>query len=421
MSGRRPHLAGRFAGLIAVGVALLAAAAVGPVGSALADAPQVTIVTPGGTQHTLALEALAGSEDVVDQTYALRSEAGESTTTVTGFSIAALLEAAGVDPYGFSYLEVERPSGGSVQLSSAQALDSSPAPVVYGTAAGTGFIRPSGGAGDDNAGDSFEAPQGLTITLRKGSSLQVRIEASPRSTKVGKKVHFRAVVERAGSGEQLTYSWYFDDGNSGSGATAVHSFGEPGSYAVVVGVKAAGESTGTSAVVRIQVGKAAGGGPDRQGGGTNKSANAPDSGVADGSSGSAEASTTPSEGSASAGTATAGAGAAAKQARKSKAKTRSAKASQKEKQATEAAPEASGEEVSGELLEGEAEAEPEVTRGKQVAARTGTPRADDGDGGGGVPGAAIGLGAVVALLGAGALAEAGAFTDLIPRTLGRLR
>lgn len=412
---RRLRLRGGARALIVVTAALFAAMAAGPVGSALADAPQVTLVTPGGTQKTLALEALAGTEDVIGETYALRSEAGETSATVTGFSIDALLQAANIDPYGFSYLEVQRPSGGSVQLSAAQALDSEPAPVVYATPTGTAFLRPSSGSGDDNAGDSFEAPQGLTIALRKGSSLQVRVEATPRHTEVGKKVSFKAIVERAGSGERLDYSWYFDDGDSGEGASAVHSFAKPGSYAVVVGVKAEGEETGTSAVVRIQVGKATSGGPNRKGGGTNKAKDAPDSGASEGESGAATPAA-PSESTPSAPAATAVPSPTHKHAKKAAAKP----AATPKKQAA-AAPEPAGEVVSGELLEGEVEAKPEVTKTEQVAARTGTPEAKSADGGGGVPAAAWGIGAVVALLGVGALAEAGAFTDLIPRTLGRLR
>ncbi len=210
----------RWAVAVAVACAAVALwAAAGGVERAAADAPQVTIVTPGGAVHTLALEALAGSEDVVGRTYVLRSATGVTSQTVTGFSVAALIEAAGVDPYGFSYLEVQRPGGRSVQLSSTQALAPNAfpegPPVVWSTGGGTGFLRPGAGPGDDNAGDSFEAPQGLTIALRKGTALRVRAEATPRKTVPGKKVSLRAIVERAGSGEALTYSWYFDDGASG--------------------------------------------------------------------------------------------------------------------------------------------------------------------------------------------------------------
>lgn len=151
-------------------------------GAAHADDAQVTVVAPGGAQQTLSLDALSGGEDVTDRTYSLRGPSGESAQTVTGFSLAAILEAAGADPYGFSYLEAQRPAGGAVLLSRHRALDpgafADGPPVVYATGAGTGFLRPSGGAEDLNAGDSFEAPQGVTIVLRKGSPLQVRAEAS---------------------------------------------------------------------------------------------------------------------------------------------------------------------------------------------------------------------------------------------------
>ncbi len=397
-----------------------AGAAAGPIDAALADSPQVTIVTPGGAQHTLALEALAGSEDVVGRSYTLRSGEGESTQAVTGFSIAALLEAAGVDPYGFSYVEVQRPGGGAVQLSRTQATE--PAafaegpPVVYSTGAGTGFLRPSAGPEDDNAADSFQSPAGLTIVMRKGASLQVRVEATPRRASVGEKVSFRAVVERSGSGEALSYSWYFDDGNSGAGQTATHSFAKPGSYAVVVGVTAAGEDTGTSAVVRIQVGKAPAGGPDREGGGHNESAAAPDHGAADGPSGPAAPSVAPAPVIAPTPEAESPATAPTPEVKAEKPKPKAEK-----KRPRKATPKPTGEFVTGELLAADVEAQPPAaTPTKRAAARTGTLRADDGDGGGGVPGAAWGLGAVVVLLGIGALAEAGGFVDLVPRIRERL-
>jgi PKD repeat protein len=423
----------RLAMLALLCLALGAGSATGPIGTALADSPQVTIVTPGGAQHTLSLEALAGSEDIVGRTYVLRSPAGESSQEVTGFSIGALLDAAGVDPFAFSYLEIQRPGGGAVQLSSTQALGE-PAPVVYSTGTGTGFLRPSAGAGDDNAADSFQSPAGLTIVMRKGASLRVRAEATPRKVEVGEKVSFRAVVERAGSGEALAYSWYFDDGNSGEGETATHSFAKPGSYSVVVGVTAAGEDTGTSAVVRVQVGEAPEGGPDRKGGGKNKAKNAPDHGAAEGPSGPASSGGAPSSGG---GVPEAEAPAvvptpvpmptpepapSAAPSTKPKPEKAKPKAEKKPRPKQKADPTPPGEVVTGELLAGDVEAQSTTTSPprRQTAARTGTPR-PAGGGSGGIPGAAWGLGAVVALLGLGALAEAGRFVDLIPRIQERLR
>ena len=275
----------RLTAALAVVASLLAIASLASpwAAAARADVAQVTVVSPGGAEQTLALGALAGSEDVIDRTYLLRSSSGESTQAVSGFSLAALLEAAGADPYGFSYLEVQRPAGGAVLLSRDQALAAGAfldgPPLLYATAAGTGFLRPSAGPEDLNAGDSFEAPQGISVVLRKGARLQVRARASTLKTRPGKPVHFSATVEGAGSGEQLAYSWYFDDGASAESAEATHAFSKRGSYDVVVGVTSDGDDTGASAVVTIQVGAPIAG-PDRKGGGRENSAAAPDHGAA---------------------------------------------------------------------------------------------------------------------------------------------
>lgn len=354
---------------------------------ARADTAQVTVVSPGGAQRALALAALTGSEDVVERTYLLRSAAGETSTTVTGFSLAALIEAAGADPYAFSYLEVQRPDGGAVMLSRAQALaGGGAAPVVYATAGGTGFIRPASDGGDLNADDGFEAPQGISIVLSKGEPLRVRAEASALEVDPGEKVRFSAVVERAGSGQRLEFSWYFDDGHSGTGESARHAFAEPGAYDVVVGVTSAGDDTGVSAVVRIQVGEPAAG-PNRKGGGSNEAADAPDHGAA-GPPPAAEQAAAPTPTPAS----------------PPQTKPRFEKRQEREKGTTERD---AGDLVRGELLSAPAASAARAVKSERrrqaIAARRGKL---DAAGGGAVPGAALGLLATVGLLGLGALAEA---------------
>ncbi len=231
LSTAQPRRALLAAGLaLFCGLALLAPAA-------RADSPQVSVISPGGSMQTLALEALAGSEDVVGKPYVLRGGAGETTETVTGFSLAKLIDAAGADPYSFSYLEVQRPGGGAVLLSRQQVLDQGAfaegPPVAYAASGGTGFLRPSSDAEDANGDDSFLAPQGITLVLRKGTPLRVKAKASTLKTKPGKPVEFSAVVEQAGAGEQLSYSWNFDDGKTAQGESVSHGFSERGSYKVV--------------------------------------------------------------------------------------------------------------------------------------------------------------------------------------------
>jgi PKD domain len=363
------------------------------VSGARGDAAQVTVVSPGGSEQTLALDAL-GSGDVASRAYALRSAEGESTVTVSGFSPAAILDAAGADPYGFSYLEVQRAAGGSVLLSRDQALDSGAfpegPPVIYATPAGTAFLRPSSGPEDLNASDSFEAPQGLTIVLGKGQPLQVRARASTVRTRPGQAVDFSAIVERAGAGEQLFYAWHFDDGHSAGGASVSHRFAKRGSYDVIVGVTTPGDDTGTSAVVTVQVGAPLAG-PDRKGGGTSEDASAPDHGAASGSEG---------VGGGPPNTAPVAAP--------------SPPAEQSPPSRPQPEPDRpAGEQVSGELLSTVAPAEQEPAQ--TVAARSG--KLSDGEGGTGVSGAAIGILTTLGLLGLGALVEARGIGTLLPRRL----
>jgi hypothetical protein len=371
--------------LIVAAVAAASLAAPG-VGTARADDAQVTVVATGGEQQTLSLDAL-GSGNIVERRYTLRSAEGESITTVSGFSPAAILDAAGIDPYGFSYLEVQRPGGGSVQLSRDQALDPGALPegppVVYATASGTAFLRPSSGPGDLNSTDSFEAPQGIAIVLRSGSPLQVRAQASTLRTRPGRPVTFTAIVDRAGAGEQLSYSWYFDDGSSSTGARTRHRFSKRGSYDVVVGVTTPGDDTGASAVVTVQVGAPLSG-PDRKGGGRNSDADAPDHGAAGG----------PSNGSsAGGGDSTAAAEAAAPSRPQPDSHPKGAQ------QPDELA---DGQRVSGVPISGERAPDPPEPAAAP-AARAG--RLSEGGGGASLPDAALGLLATVGLLGLGALIE----------------
>jgi hypothetical protein len=396
---------------LTLGVAILAMLLIAP--EAGADAAQVTVVSPGGEERPLALEALT-ADDVVDRTYALRSGSGESSQTVTGFSLGTILEAAGADPFGFSYLEVQRPGGGAVLLSRHQALDpgafAEGPPVVYATAAGTGFIRPSSGPKDLNATDCFQAPQGLRVVLRKGAQLRVKATAAPLQVKPGQRVELSATVEGVGSGELASYSWTFGDGErlTDAGPEVSHSFAKPGSYAIVVGVTTPGNETGASAVVRVQVGQPSKGGPNREGGGDNKAKGAPEQGAAEGPSGSGTGS---------------GSSASIPPPASSFPEPVPAPTTEPEAQppaTTEPAPEPEGEEVSGLLIGNTATAAPEAAEPEQqAAARTGTP-SDESGGGGGLPAAAWGILAGVGLLGAGAVTEAAGGLGSLLRPRGRM-
>jgi hypothetical protein len=357
-----------------------------PQAAARADEPQVTVVAPGGVRQTLALAAMAGADDVLARPYAVRSATGESTRTVTGFSLAALIDAAGVDPFGFSYLEVQGPGGGAVLLSRDQALDPGAfpdgPPVVYRAAGGTAFLRPSVSSEDKNAADCFEAPQGVSLVLRKGSPLRVKVSVSAHRTRPGEAVAFTASVERSGSGEELAYSWYFDDGHSAAGPGVKHSFAKRGSYDVVVGVTAPGNDAGTSTVVNIQVGPPLAG-PDRKGGGERHAANGPDHGAAAGARG--PVFSTPQPSTSESPSTRHGPGPARRNDRSDR--------------KAHPTPDSGGKPISGRLLGGSTAIRPSP---QAPAARAGHQVKSDGDN---LPASGIGALIAIGLLGAGALFE----------------
>jgi PKD domain len=220
--------------------------------------------------------------------------------------------------------------------------------------------------------------------MKQGTLLDVDVTASRLKVPRGKPVTFTAVVRRAGSGERLRYSWYFDDRESARGRRVTHRFARAGSYDVVVGVTAPGDDVGASATVTIQVGKPRGG-PDRKGGGSDPDEEAPDSGAATG------------KGGAAGGEAAAGAKrAAARQARR-----RSARHARKRSRPRNAAAPGEGNRIAGNLLADAGGPESQPRAAAIRAARTGRPD----EGGASVPVVAWQLGGLLVLLAAGATLE----------------
>ena len=215
----------------------------------------------------------------------VRDSPGEGRkVTVTGTSLRRVVEAAGADLVGVGYAEVSV-SGAPVLLSAGQITSTAgDGPVViYEQSGGTAFLRPSAGEDDLNGRDQLAAPQ-ITVRLHGGKLLEVKATASRRRAEARDPITFTASVPRSGSGQVLTYSWYFDDGSRERGRRVTHRFARAGNYDVVVGVTSEGDDAGASSVVRVRVGNPPKG-PDRKGGGSNEAAGAPDSGAATGGSG----------------------------------------------------------------------------------------------------------------------------------------
>lgn len=390
------------------------------------------MVSVEGTPVTLDLDQMPVPPDVNGQVYTLRSDAGERQVTVSGYSLSALIEAADIDPFLIGYLEIPRPGGGSLLLSRQQATTPGTfpegPPVVFRDDQGLHLLRPSTGPSDFNEADLISLPIGSTLAIqaRSGTLVQVRAQASKRRLKVGEQVSFRALLDRAASGEDVTISWYFDDGSSATGPEVTHRFRQPGLYDVVVGVTTPGDRVGASATVTVRVGDPVKQGPKRRGGGTNRAKDAPDSGKSEGGSGAGRG------GGSAGGSGSSGGGSIAPvRSQPSYAPPASdpgfspppppprPRPAPAEKPAEPVQRQPRGDEISGQLLTAAdiadaplASIKPESKASKEPpAARTGS--LDPVGGGDGIPGAVFGIGAALALLGLGGLLEA--------RGIGRLR
>lgn len=410
--------AGPVAAIVFAAMLFLAPAAFASVQFTPVDGPPVT----------LNLDQMPAPPDVNGQTYTLRSEAGERQITVSGYSLAALIEAAGLDPVLIGYLEIARPGGGNLLLSRHQATMPGAfpegLPVVFRDADGLHLLRPSAGSADHNEADLITLPTGstLSIAVRSGTLVQVRAKASKRRLKVGQEVKFTAVLDRAAAGEDVEISWYFDDGTSAKGAEVKHRFRQPGLYDVVVGVTTPGDRVGASATVTVRVGEPTKQGPNRRGGGNNTAKNAPDSGASEGGSG-------PGAGAPSTSTDASGTGSTAYTPSPSPSRPDPGYSppppapeppEPRRERPEPPEPEPKGDEITGQLLADTDIAEPLAAiapepapekDAQRPAARTGS--VDPVGDGGGIPGAVIGIGAALAMLGLGGLLEA--------RGIGRLR
>ncbi len=385
---------------------LLAAFAAFAIGPAFAAAAPIVEVKPiGGGKNDVDLRELRGEEDVNSVGYAIRSKSGSDTETITGFSLEKILIEGRVDIYTFSYVEVVRPSGGSVLLTRSQVRDDGAfpdgQPVVFDHGGSSGFLRPSLGSSDFNKSDFFSGSP-LRVIAHEGKLIELEARASKDEVEVGEKVTFTATITQQAAGSSPEINWSFNDGNSAPGAKVTHTFQRPGSYNVAVSATTDDDRTGGSAMVSVRVGKAKKGGPDRDGGGKDKKKGAPDSGASDGTGGQ------------DGGTGSSDSTGANPSASPSQVSPDSERAGGKTDDAPE--PDSQGERITGELLSGDelkraeviddpAAAQKEQEEAPAPTLRTGTPSEESGFT---VPGAALaGVGAL-GLVGLGALAEMGA-------------
>ncbi len=195
----------------------------------------------------ITLSAL-GAPDVENRNYKL----GPGTRTITGYSIARVLEQAAsesdeIDLDRIPYVEVDRIGAGApIRLSSRQINDpgafADGPPVFFEEDDGTVFVKPGSGGGAGSTVRFTNAAIGVTVGV--DDDLSVALTASPK--KIGKSdpVTLRATVDNAPAGQALEYRWSFGDGRSKvtSRASVTHAYRKAGSYSVIVTVTGGGAS-----------------------------------------------------------------------------------------------------------------------------------------------------------------------------------
>lgn len=348
---------------------------------ALASASTVKVIDTNGKEFTADLATLQGQEDA-------------GTGDKPGFSVTKVLQAAGADSISYVFLSVSQPGKGVVSLTKDQVRATDGAPFFYTRGGGVGFdwVNATAGANYD-----FSDADELVVTLSDDSPIGITLGANKEKIEAGESVFFNATVT---SPENLTptLSWNFGDGARFDDANSVlsHKFNKAGTYVVAVSAKDPDTGIGPTDTVQIQVGEEKEGGPNQQGGGkddgnsesgTNEDTGGSDSGTDD----STNAPTAPV-------TPTAPVAPAAP--------VEVPPVEQPDKPDKPDPAPVTGEQVSGELLE-DPGVSAQVVEEKPKETKASTLREGTEADGFGVSGAAMGGMAVFALLGIGALGQAG--------------
>jgi PKD domain len=237
---------------------IAAASAAAP---AAAGAAGILVRLPGGAARHLSPDEVSAAVDRPAGTCLLRAPgtAAEPVAHPPALSVRRLVTLAGASPDAVSFVSIERPNGSLSLLGRGDLTDPPPfpdgPPLVWMDAGGARYLRPLRGPDDANGADNVDITGGdLVVTIHQGPLLVVRARADRRAVRAGTVVHFAAEIV-SGAGQGLSYAWRFGDGATASGPAAGHAFAAPGTYEAVVTVDGTDDSGGSSAPLRIRVGR----------------------------------------------------------------------------------------------------------------------------------------------------------------------
>ena len=224
-------------------------------------------VTANNSVIWCSAQVIEVNHDIQDGTaYQVRSTklSPSSTPVSNAISVGELLTLAGVPAVSVNHTEIERLSGGSSRLGSADLTDPSARflggakPIFWINGSETQYLRPLRGASDTNGNDQIVASGGdaLDFYIYSGPVLNVTARATPAKVDIKQSVTFTAhVTNHTASDGALTYKWAFQDGSTATGTSVRHSYAVAGTWYPAVTVQGAGnDSGGVSPPIPVTVG-----------------------------------------------------------------------------------------------------------------------------------------------------------------------
>jgi hypothetical protein len=187
-------------------------------------------------------------------TYTVQERLDDEPRTISlrGMSMRSLLSLAGFNPGAVTHVSVVGGEGPLITLTGPQI--NSGQGLVSDSGGVTRFVSAASGGTAQLVTSVAGTP--LEIQVDGGGLLAVEVTASPTTAKAGDTIRFTARVRFATT--SYTYTWSFDDGGSGSGATTSHRFTYGGDFQPQVTVRGVGgaqctPSCGGVGKVRVRI------------------------------------------------------------------------------------------------------------------------------------------------------------------------
>lgn len=219
--------------------------------------PGVVLKSQSGNPVPVPGYRIAGAADSAG-TFTVQERLDDEPKKISlrGLSMRGLLTLAGFNPGAVTHVSVVGGDGPVIALTGPDINNGRG--LVSDSGGVTRFVKPSSAPGVPAQLVTSVPGTPLEMQVDGGGLLSVEVKASPSSGKVGDTISFTARVRFAPPGATFTYTWNFDDGDSGSGQSTSHKYTYGGDFEPLVQVQGIGgskcsPSCGGPGKVRVQI------------------------------------------------------------------------------------------------------------------------------------------------------------------------